>query len=74
MYLTDIAEESHKYKVVTYSDHKQDEFVKYFNNYIEALEFWKRTVMRKSGAEFTASSALIKISTGEPINRQTWRV
>lgn len=74
MYLDDIAEETKQFKVITYSDHRQDDVVRYFDSYDDALAYYKRALTRKSGAEFTASVALIRVLTGEPIHRQTWRV
>lgn len=74
MYLTDIAEQNKEFKVLTYSDHKPDEVVRYFDSYDDALAYYRRALARKSGAEFTASVALIRVVTGEPILRQTWRV
>jgi hypothetical protein len=74
MYLDDIAEKTREFKVLTYSDHKPDEVIRYFDSYDDALAYYNRALARKSGAEFTASVALIRVATGEPLIRQTWRV
>jgi hypothetical protein len=74
MYLDNIAEQTREFKVLTYSDHKPDEIIRYFDSYDDALAYYKRALARKSGAEFTASVALIRVATGEPLIRQTWRV
>lgn len=73
MYLDDIAEQIRKYKVVTYTDHKQDNYVMYYDDYNSALDCWRRELNSNSAAKYTASVALIRVDTGEPIMRQTWR-
>ena len=74
VFLDDLAEETYEFKVVTYTDHRRDDYVRYFNDYKAALEYWKSQIMRNAYAEHTASAAIIRVSTGEPIHRQTWRV
>lgn len=67
-------EQTKEYKVVTYTDHHTDEYVAYFDDFDRAFEYYKRSVNRQSSAQFTAGAALIRVSTGEPIHRQNWRV
>ena len=74
MYLNDVAEQIRQYKVVTYTDHRQDSYVMYFDDYSSALECWRSELNANSGARYTAGVALIRVNTGEPIMRQTWRV
>jgi len=74
VYLNDIAEEIREYKVITYTDHRPDSYVMYFDDYNAALNCWKSELNFNSGARYTAGVALIRVSTGEPIMRQTWRV
>ena len=73
-YLDDLAEQIRKYKVVTYTDHRPDDYVRYFDDFEPAFEYWKRMLTRTSSAEHTASAVLVDVSTGQPIHRQTWRV
>ena len=74
MYLDDHAEQHRKYKVVTYVDHRPDDFIRYFDEYDIALDHFKQVVNSRFPARYTASAALIQVSTGEPLHRQTWRV
>lgn len=74
MYLDDISEKHYEFKVITYTDHKRDRLARYFNDYKEALEHWKFIMSLPTNANYTASAAIIRVSTGEPLVRQTWRV
>jgi hypothetical protein len=74
VYLNDIAEQTRVYKVVTHTDHRQDHYVAYFDDYDTAFEYWRKQLLRQSSGQFTASATLIKVATGEPILRQTWRL
>ena len=74
-YLDKIAEMSHEYKVLTYTDHRADRHVSYFNDYEEALKYYKSQLLQINiDAKFTAGVAIIRTKTGEPVVRQTWRV
>lgn len=73
MYLNDFAEQHRKYKVVTYTDHKQDESVRYYDDYQSAFDRWREVLRRPTLGRFTASAVLINVQTGEPILRQSWR-
>ena len=74
VFLDDLAEETYEFKVVTYTDHRINRSVKYFNDYEEALKCFKACIMTNYDAKFTATAAIVRTKTGEPIIRQTWRV
>jgi hypothetical protein len=74
MYLNDVAEQMREYKVVTYSDHFPDKFVRYFDDYDKALEYYKNRIGDSMDANYVAGVALIRVETGVPIMRESWRV
>lgn len=75
MYLTDLAEANHEFKVLTYTDHRADSFVMYFKDYASAFAHYKSKLLSiNMDAKFTAGVAIIRTATGEPVVRQTWRV
>jgi len=74
IYLDKLAEEIRKYKVVTYVDHYPEGFVRYFDDYDTAFQHWKSMLNTKFEGNHTAGVALIEVSTGEPVLRQTWRI
>lgn len=75
MYLNDLAEQRHEYKVVTYTDHRPDKHVDYFNDYDQAFARYKSILLSINlDAKFTAGVAIIRTDTGEPVVRQSWRV
>lgn len=73
MYLKDYAEKHRKYKVVTYTDHRQDETVRYYDSYEQAFQRFRELLARPALGRFTASAVIINVQTGEPILRQSWR-
>ena len=74
MYLDDVAEQIREFKVVTYSDHFPDKFVRYFDDYDKALEYYKNRIGDSMDANYVAGVALIRVETGAPIMRESWRV
>jgi hypothetical protein len=74
MYLNDLAEEMRDYKVVTYSDHFPDKFIRYFDDYDKAIEYYKDRIGDSMNANHVAGVALIRVATGDVITRDSWRV
>lgn len=74
MYLNDLAEEMRDYKVVTYSDHFPDKFIRYFDDYDKATEYYKDRIGDSMNANHVAGVALIRVATGDVITRDSWRV
>lgn len=73
MYLNDLAETNKTYKVVSYTDHRQDEVVRYYDDYGSAFDRWRELLRRPTLGRFTASAVIINLKTGEPVLRQSWR-
>lgn len=73
-YLHDIAEQTKKYKVVTYTDHKPDDYIAYYDTFDDAFRYYKSQVGRLSSGRFTAGAVIIEIQTGNVIHKQNWRL
>lgn len=73
-YLHDLAEQTRSYKVITYNDHRADDYVAYFDTFEEAFDYYKSKVGRQSLGKYTAGAALIDVKTGDIIHRQNWRL
>lgn len=73
-YLHDIAEQTKKYKVITYTDHRPDDYVAYYDTFADAFVYYKGQVGRMSSGRYTAGAALIDVQTGDVIHRQNWRL
>ena len=74
MYLDDFAEANRSFKVVSYTDHRQDESVRYYDDYNSAFQRWRELLNRPTLGRFTATAVIINVKTGEPVLRQSWRV
>lgn len=73
-YLHDIAEETKAYKVITYTDHRPDDYVSYHDTFEQAFAYYKGQVGRLSSGRFTAGAVIIDVKTGDVIHRQNWRL
>jgi len=62
------------YKVVTYADHWQDDYVKYFADYQSAYKHYLCTLSGYRHARWTAGSAIIHVETDTTINKKEWKV
>lgn len=72
-YLDDYAEQNNQFKVVMYHDHYPKD-KRYFNDYSLAYKYYKSRVGELTDARFTSACAIIKVATGEPIVRESWRI
>jgi hypothetical protein len=73
-YLDKLAEEIRRYKVVTYVDHTAEDFIRYFDDYEHAFQYWKSQLNTRHPGNHTASVVIIDVKTGQPVIRQTWRI
>ena len=76
-YLHDLSESTQQYKVVTYYDHFIDpKSVLYFPDADDAYAMYKHRLAmlyhEYSPAQYLTTVAMIRVSTGEVIHRDSW--
>lgn len=73
-YLHDIAEQTKAYKVVTYTDHRADDYVAYYDTFDDAFLYYKGQVGRLSSGRHSAGAVIIDLKTGNVVHKQFWRL
>lgn len=73
MYLDDEVADK-PYQVRTYHDHFQDKFIRYFDDYDSAYNYFESRIGNESAGRFTAAAVIIRTADSYLLAKETWRI